>query len=368
MDKYLKLIQSIIPDFNSNDIEQSFINLGVDSIDLVSIRVEFERHLGSPISDNDWTSFQSFKQLIEYSNTSQQAFTPEQRTVLTLHKTLNINMPQMAIESLSENWLFKEIGSIHWELLCQGLGVESNQIQDEMGNRLYATFVRIKFSINTSLHYFSENEDLQIEGQINRYGGGLYFSDINMESFNGHNISASLMTSFSKRGKDGNKNLVKSQPFVKNNTINELKQMPEFGNTYRLLKRGELNHLTLEKFSFKLEAQTLFETPYNINAYYDLNGVGLLYFAAYPIISDYCEAQYCNKNYANNQANFKWEESYFTKSRDILYYANCDIHETIIYKLHFIEFAGNLVSTYSALYRKSDKQVMAKIFTIKNKK
>ena len=30
-------------------------------------------------------------------------------------------MPQMANAALSENWLFKELGDIHWELLSKGL-------------------------------------------------------------------------------------------------------------------------------------------------------------------------------------------------------------------------------------------------------
>ena len=32
-------------------------------------------------------------------------------------KEYTINMPQMCIKGLSENWLFKTLGSAHWELL-----------------------------------------------------------------------------------------------------------------------------------------------------------------------------------------------------------------------------------------------------------
>ncbi len=45
-------------------------------------------------------------------------------------------MPQMAIGALSENWLFKEIGGRHWQMLCEGVNTNSDEIKDEEGNQL----------------------------------------------------------------------------------------------------------------------------------------------------------------------------------------------------------------------------------------
>jgi len=78
----------------------------------------------------------------------------------------------------------------------------------------------------------------------------------------------------------------------------------------------------------------IFEVIYELNPYYDLNGVGLLYFAAYPTISDYCESKYFN-NLAKIR---RWENEYFTISRDIFYFANCNIEDRIIFHLNTYEF------------------------------
>ena len=63
---------------------------------------------------------------------------------LDFEKEITINMPQMAIEALSENWLFKDLGNNHWEMICKGLDTNSFNLKDEIGNRLYATFIRIR--------------------------------------------------------------------------------------------------------------------------------------------------------------------------------------------------------------------------------
>jgi probable biosynthetic protein (TIGR04098 family) len=90
-----------------------------------------------------------------------------------------------------------------------------------------------------------------------------------------------------------------------------------------------------------------------------------LYFAAYPTINDYCEANYFNSKRDNIE---RWEQTYATSSRDILYYANCDGNDLIIYKLHSYEEVNNtMMKLSSSLYRKSDNTLMARIFTIKKK-
>lgn len=367
MKEKINLIKSVIPNFNSGQLKDSFSTIGIDSIDLVTIRVEFERALGFTIPDKDWINFQSFHDIIQYCNKPGKPTALEEINPPKSNEILRINMPQMAIQSLSENWLFKEIGSRHWTLLCDGLGVDSDKIKDQMGNRLYATFVRIRIEINSSLSQFVENEEIALNSHIHRFGNGLYFSKIGFHSEHNNIITANLMTSFTRRSGAGNKDLVKSQPFSESNSIEDLRELPKFGNEYRLLKRKESNIVNLGKHEISRKEETLFEIEYNLNPYYDLNGVGLLYFASYPIINDYCEALYANKNLIKD-TKVKWEETYSTQSRDVLYFANCDIHETIVYRLHSIEVSENNVRTHSSLHRKSDNKIMAEIFTIKVKK
>ena len=145
-------------------------------------------------------------------------------------KKYTIDMPQMSIEGLSENWLFKELGNAHWGLLCDGLDTDSGDLKDELNIRIYATFVRIRIQSSNSLNEFNENEQIKLSGSIKRYGNGMYFSEIELKSLQSTNksIKSNLMTSFSIRKSTGNKDLVKSQPNITNNYIENLELIDEF--------------------------------------------------------------------------------------------------------------------------------------------
>ena len=367
MEKYLKIIQEIVPAIKLEDTMLPFNIVGIDSIDLVTVRVEFEREIGKTIPDKKWMCFEKLFDIMEYCNShdnllrSNKTDVKEKRTL----KEIIIDMPQMAIEALSENWLFKELGNIHWQMLCNGLNTKSFDLKDDLDNRLYATFVRITIQSSVPMNQFKENETLKIEGEINRYGNSMYFSNIILKS-NESIINANLMTSFSIRNESDNTKLVKSQPNGVKNSIEEFDMNPPFSNEYRLIKKNELNEIKIGNVKFKIDDDFIFESKYKINPFYDLNGVGLLYFASYPIISDVCESNYFN-TLENNYD--RWELTYYTLSRDIFYYANCNINDEIIYKLHSFSFIENdMLQINSSLHRRSDNSIMARIFTIKRKK
>jgi probable biosynthetic protein (TIGR04098 family) len=55
-------------------------------------------------------------------------------------------MPQLQWGGLSEHWLLKELGDMHWSLITAGLGTTSDKVTDSAGERLYAAFVRLRWS------------------------------------------------------------------------------------------------------------------------------------------------------------------------------------------------------------------------------
>jgi len=268
----------------------------------------------------------------------------------------------MAVEALSENWLLKELGNLHWEMICNGLHTKSFDLKNDTGNRLYATFVRIRIRCAGSLKSFRENDHVELSGNINRFGNSMYFSEIGFESADSK-INAELMTTFSIRDAVDNTRLAKSEPDVAVNDVEKLKKFPAFGNEYRLVKKGILKELKHEDLVFEVSDEIKFETEYELNPYYDLNGVNLLYFAAYPIINDVCEARFFNKKTPKK----RWEQNYYTSYKDILYYANCNIDDRIIYQMNDYKTINDnedmLIS--STLRRKSDGAIIARIFSVK---
>lgn len=274
-------------------------------------------------------------------------------------------MPQMCIDGLSENWLFKYLGANHWEMLCRGLGTDSTHLQNEDGERLYASFVRIRMDAARAICAFRENEHITLNGQLQRYGNEMYFSDFAFTSQADatKTIQAQLMTIFSVRASSGNQKLLRSEARQSNAGITALKTMPAFGQEYRKIKLQKLTSIRLKGHEFVLSDAVLFEKEYRLNPYYDVNGVGLIYFAAYPTISDSCESHYFNTLHPTGK---RWEQQYFTLARDLLYYANCELSDTIIYRLNQVEHVdADTVCISSSLYRQSDGALMARLFTVK---
>jgi len=366
MMSYVALIRSVLPSFQEKHLTKRFSEIGIESFDLLSIRVVLENNLSKTIPDEDWLSFESFQDVTNYCNTidTRTESIPTYSTDSGFEKVISINMPQMSIEGLSENWLFKELGDTHWSLLSKGLKTNSSLLQDDLGNRLYATFVRIRVQSSCSFDQYEENEAIRMSGSIQRHGNSTYFTDFNFLTTKDRSLNANLMTTFSIRESIDNDKLAKSQPSTKDNTIPNLEIIPKFSAEYLSVKKRELDQIDLSSISIPLKEGLIFETKYHINPYYDLNGVGLLYFAAYPIVSDTCEARYFNQDTI-----IRWEENWFTSSRDIMYYANCNLSDTIIYQLnHFEYLTKRSIVLVSSLFRKSDNECMAKIMTIKHLK
>ncbi|MEI9912331.1 MAG: hypothetical protein WDO71_23355 [Bacteroidota bacterium] len=154
---------------------------------------------------------------------------------------------------------------------------------------------------------------------IKRFGSNTYLSNINGKSQNSI-LSAQLMTSFSVRLSDDNSKIEKGCPQEKINHIEEIKTTPEFLNNYRLLRKNLIDAWQAFNLRFPVNHDIIFEHKYDINPYYDINGVGLLYFAAYPIISDFALKNYFLEKFETSD----WIDEYQTIGRDINYFANCN--------------------------------------------
>ncbi|MGI6322611.1 MAG: Pnap_2097 family protein [Bacteroidales bacterium] len=365
MKHILKILSEFKPNITENDLHLPVKDTDINSIDLVVIRVALEKHFQIEVPDSVWYKFISLKEAITFFQRQSISCISSKGHAfkgISEFREYEIGMPQMSNNALSENWLLKELGDIHWKMLSKGLEQRSVDLKDDTGNRLYATFIRIQYSL-APLYSFGESERLLLEGNIKRFGGNTYLSVINGAS-NENGISANLMTSFTIRESNDNSRILRSNPQEKTNSILHLERMPEFLNEYRLLKTEQLNELEISHFKFEIKKTPIGSFEYDINPYYDINGVGLLYYASYPIISDTCVAGYLKEG--KNLIDF--ETNYHTTYRDVFYFANCNVEDRIICDMFSISFDNNKkLQIQSALYRKSDRKLMAKIFTIKEK-
>lgn len=285
---------------------------------------------------------------------------------LKLSDSIELRMPQMANSSLSERWLLNYLGDYHWQLLSKAFNLKSSDFKDENGNRLYATFVRISYT-NSNMEYFRENDILDFVGSIESYGKDTFISSIDginqRDSFS--SISSKLMTVFSVR-EVSNNSIHKSITKLISHKINELHKAPLFLNEYIILNKNLLASLETQHHTFNTTDKIIIKAEYQINPYYDINGVGLLCFAAYPIIADTCLFSIPNlfDSVIHDQVKYIDITLYSTVFRDIFYFANCNSSDKIIVELNSIETDIIRIYLSVTLRRNSDNNIIAKIFTI----
>jgi len=360
-------IRTELPAFSDADLETPFLRLAVDSFAMLTLRTRLEQSFAATIDDTAWTSVvtpgdvvrilarmeRSAVTSIEQFREEPAPYLAEASSVRAVslapageRRIYDLNMPQMALGGLSESWLLKEVGDVHWSVITRGLGTKSSRLTDAGGSRLYATFTRVRLSSTAPLAAYAENESLTIDAKSARYGAGMFFSDAAVQG-EGRSALVRVMSSFSKYGEAGaNTSLLKGQPEIPDAcAIPDYPDLPEFGQEYPARRAGAL-------------PAPLFECQYEIIPPHDINGVGLLYFAAYPIINDICAARFAGPSFARE---------FSTQHRDVFYFANSDPDETLVYRIHRWRADDDAIEIEASLSRKSDGVTMASMVTGKRR-
>jgi probable biosynthetic protein (TIGR04098 family) len=357
MKRYLHIIQKEIPKIVEEELYIPISETLIDSLDLIVIRVALEKYFLIEIPDDIWFKNDRLADILEYFHNNQpNILTTEEITKLDIKisDNIEIRMPQMANNTLSENWLLKYLGDTHWQLLTKGFSKKSSDFIDDSGNRLYSTFLRINYNISP-LNLFFENDIIEFVSSIKGFGSNSFISQIkgNVES---KMIEANLITTFSTRENENNNQINKCETILNSNKINQLAQAPPFLNDYRLCHKSLLDCIHTHFGLFQFTDDSLFTCKYEINPYIDINGVGLLYFASYPLISDICFLKY-----------YPDSIKFHTIYRDIFYFANCNSTDKILFQLNKIEEENNQIYIQVTLYRCSDNKKIARILTVKQK-
>ena len=266
-----------------------------------------------------------------------------------LHRRHLVEMPKMALTGLGEPWLFRELGDLHWMLILDFLQTASSQVTDEAGDRLYATITRCKIDFTPSLFHFKENTPLDIRSRLERYGSSVFFSQNAFQGAPGMSGHATVMSTFAKYGERGkNTSLIKGSPTLPiPEAVPPMEKISDFGFEYRTRRAAPPPDTVL------------FECDYEILPPHDINGVGLLYSAAYPTIYDLCLERHEGKGFLMGHS---------TAGKDLFYFANSEPTETLLFRLHErTDLGGGLIRHVCTLSRKSDGQRMGEVISLKRR-
>lgn len=282
-------------------------------------------------------------------------------------KPITINMPEMCLNGLSENWLFKYAGDRHWAMLCRSLGCSSSDLVDESGNRLYSSFVAIRLRADQPLSAVGENEVLNAHQSIARYGQSFFQSEMALERTVGGCIHFEMLTAFVFRTKSESNELRRSNPSPDFDfTGTELSKPPLLLTTVQDIRRRQIVSHDFVGHSVPLEGSSLdLRATYQPSPYTDFNGANLLYFAAYPTISDTLERVIVLANGLHDRTG-DWAMATSTVARDVFYYSNLALGQNIVVSLRRCEQVnGDQMLLHTVLLAATDEKPLGEIFTLK---
>jgi probable biosynthetic protein (TIGR04098 family) len=279
--------------------------------------------------------------------------------------TTLVNMPQMAANGLSENWLFRHCGDGHWQALCASLGTSSSALRDAAGQRLYPTFVAIRARYERPLCVVEENDAFETDVRISHFGQAFFHSDVRFAGARA-TYAMTMLTAFASREAPGRNALRKSVPAPEfRYTSHPALEPPPLLNVAKAMRRGEVARHEVAGHDFDLASPPLADPVIlDPNPYLDYNGANLLYFAAYPTLADTTERTVIRRDRLA-PANLDWALASSTVARDVFFYRNLELGGALRGTLRAFARSGDSVSMWTRLTAIDDDAPVADVFTAK---
>jgi len=279
-----------------------------------------------------------------------------------------IHLPQTDATGLSENWLFKHCGEMHWDHLCAAMGVSgvnSKDMRDDAGNRLYPTFLAIRGRYETPLCKVEMDQHFQTSVRINHFGRAFFHSEIVFKNAEAR-FDLEMLTTFVARNKTGLNELHQSLPAAKlAYNSNALSSAPPLLKDSQALRHGKRTDYDFAGHRFSNSENDLdLQISFEPSPYIDFNGAGLLYFAAYPTITDTLERQLVIRHELLDGKD-DWAVRTSTVARDVFYYRNLNLGQRLTATIKRFDRVGENIILHTALSAKSDGAALADIFTTK---
>lgn len=266
---------------------------------------------------------------------------------------LRLGMPQLCLGGLSETWLLKQCGDLHWRLLADLAGMEAPDFRDADGAKVYAAF-RALSAEGVALGRFDEHDELRIVSDIRQVSAGRFALRHAFSRGSEPAGSVELLSAFVRRSADGhNRSIVRTslkafpaRPYG----------LPEPCRATRLLDDLR-KHDWQEHRGFRRAAESddrrvvLRPCPSQ-----DFNGARLLYFAAYQGLADRAEWELLGMS----------SDAAAETSRDMVFHGNAEPGEPVAFTLRGHRREGYGVSHWLAAKSAADGRPLADIFTVRS--
>ena len=111
-------------------------------------------------------------------------------------------MPELAFAGLSEQWLLRTCGQLHWNALAQQAGLASPDFYDDEGQKSYAAFTAIRVC-EARLEEVGEHQRFAIEADVQRIALARHFGAYSVFTPEGAIARIEMISTFVRREHSG---------------------------------------------------------------------------------------------------------------------------------------------------------------------
>ncbi|WP_158219463.1 MULTISPECIES: Pnap_2097 family protein [unclassified Achromobacter] len=270
-------------------------------------------------------------------------------------------MPHLAYAGLSENWLWKECGDLHWERLAQAHGMSRPDFRDASGNKAYAAFTAVRL-VASELDGIAENDVFQLHGELAPAGRAQFCSQQALYRAGEATPSARLrmLSAFVFRQS------LRDNRSVGRASVESAASLPTAAGAPSPDTAARLVADTRERRqqAAALRDRPAVAVPTGQGEYLgspcpgnDFNGANFMYFASFPAWVDRAEWHF-----------FRPAKLLVTIAREVDYFGNVNIGEDVMVRcLHWENTADGGLVHHMALYRVTDGHPIAEVRTRKRR-
>lgn len=263
-------------------------------------------------------------------------------------------MPNLSYTGLSENWLLKACGDLHWQGLAKLSGQALPDFRDAQGNKSYAAFTAIRVR-EASLEALGENAAFSVSTQLMRVAGARHFSTHELthdgDGLGARRAEVSMVSTFIRRQRERDNRSVVRAAFNAPADGPPPAAAVEMGALAKRFRAGDWGrHLGLEQ----ARHQGAHTAGYLPCPYTDFNGADLLYFANFQAIVDRAEWQWK-----------RFEEPPTVAERDLFFHGNVNLDETLELSFSAVEIRQDGLAHWCEIRRSGDGEKIADVVTRK---
>ncbi|HVR62455.1 MAG TPA: Pnap_2097 family protein [Polyangia bacterium] len=277
-------------------------------------------------------------------------------------RRIRIGMPHMDAGGLSENWLLRHCGDLHWEAITRRLGVAIDEIRGEGQQRLYPTVIALRGRYSSPLSTVREDDVLCASVELVPCGSACAHGRV-AASVGERRFSIELLTTFAQRQEDGALRMALPAARLASRWT-PMGPPPPLAQLAKAARRGEPLPDAFSGPRLQPAGAPLGETTYEPSPYADYNGAGLLYFASYATIADTVERRLVRRLRLAPANITDWATATSPVRRDVFFYRNLPLGETLLVELLAFEreHSGS-VKTRVRLRREQDGTAIADVVT-----